>query len=137
MVLKHVPLDVRSRETLPAEKLHEGQRAAQAAASSRGIELVLAAIDNTPTEIEQAIAAFARAPNGGLVLPPDTNTNLHRDLIIRLAARHRLPAVYSDRFFVTADGLMCYSTDRTNQFGTAASYVDRILRGAKINEAAN
>ena len=79
MALKHVPLDVRSRETLPAEKLHEvtaEQRAAQAAASSLGIELVLAAIDNTPTEIEQAIAAFARAPTGGLVLPPDTNTNL-------------------------------------------------------------
>ena len=72
MVLKHVPLDVRSCETLPAEKLHEvtaEQRAAQVAASSLGIELVLAAIDNTPTEIEQAIAAFARAPNGGLVLP--------------------------------------------------------------------
>ncbi len=106
-------------------------RAAQAAASSLGIELVLVVIDNTPTEIEQAIAAFARVPNGGLVLPPDTNTNLHRDLIIRLAARHRLPAVYSDRFFVTAGGLMCYSTDRADQFGTAASYVDRILRGAK------
>ena len=107
------------------------QRAAQVAASSLGIELVLAAIDNTPTEIEQAIAAFARVPNGGLVLPPDTNTNLHRDLIIGLAARHRLPAVYSDRFFVTAGGLMCYSTDRADQFVTAASYVDRILRGAK------
>ncbi len=106
-------------------------RAAQAAASSLGIELVLAAIDNAPTEIEQAIAAFARVPNGALVLPPDTNTNLHRDLMIRLAARHRLPDVYSDRFFVTAGGLMCYSTDRADQFRTAASYVDRILRGAK------
>jgi putative ABC transport system substrate-binding protein len=106
-------------------------RAAQAAASSLGIELVLAAIDNAPAEIEQAIAAFARVPNGALVLPPDSNTNLHRDLMIRLAAQHRLPAVYSDRFFVTAGGLMCYSTDRVDQFRTAASYVDRILRGAK------
>jgi putative ABC transport system substrate-binding protein len=106
-------------------------RAAQAAASSLGIELVLAAIDNASTDIEQAIAAFARVPNGALVLPPDTNTNLHRDLMIRLAARHRLPAVYSDRFFVTAGGLMCYSTDRADQFRTAASYIDRILRGTK------
>jgi putative ABC transport system substrate-binding protein len=109
-------------------------RAAQAAASSLGIDLVLAAIDNAPTEIEQAIAAFARVPNGGLVLVPDTNTNLHRDLMIRLAARYRLPAVYSDRFFVTAGGLMCYSTDRADQFRTAASYVDRILRGAKATD---
>jgi putative tryptophan/tyrosine transport system substrate-binding protein len=106
-------------------------RAAQAAASSLGIELVWEAIDNAPTEIEQAIAAFARVPNGALVLAPDTNNNLHRDLMIRLAALHRLPAVYSDRFFVTAGGLMCYSTDRADQFRTAASYVDRILRGAK------
>ena len=58
-------------------------------------------------------------------------TNLHRDLIIGLAARHRLPAVYSDRFFVTAGGLMSYGTDRVDQFRTAASYVDRILRGDK------
>jgi putative ABC transport system substrate-binding protein len=106
-------------------------RAAQAAASSLGIELVLVAIDSAPANIEQAIATFAHLPNGGLVLPPDTNTNLHRDLIIRLAARHRLPAVYSDRFYVTAGGLLCYSTDRVDQFRQAASYIDRILRGAK------
>jgi putative ABC transport system substrate-binding protein len=106
-------------------------RAAQAAASSLGIELVLVAIDKAPTNIEQAVATFARVPNGGLILPPDTNINLHRDLIIRLAAQHRLRAVYSDRFFVMAGGLMCYSTDRADQFRTAASYVDRILRGAK------
>jgi len=109
-------------------------RPAQAAASSLGTELVLAAIDNVPTEIEQAIAGFAGVPNGALVLAPDTNTNLHRDLIIRLAARHRLPAVYSDRLFVTAGGLMCYSTDRADQFRTAAAYVDRILRGAKASD---
>jgi putative tryptophan/tyrosine transport system substrate-binding protein len=99
--------------------------AAQAAASSLGIDLVLATIDNAPTQIEQTIAAFARVPNG------DTNTNPHRDLMIRLAARHRLPAVYSDRFFVTAGGLMCYSTDSADQFRTAGSYIDRVLRGAK------
>ena len=106
-------------------------RAAQAAASSLGIELVLAPIENAPANIERAFEAFARAPNGGLMLLPDTNTIVHRDLIIRLAARHRLPAVYSDRLFVMAGGLMCYGTDRADQFRQAASYVDRILRGAK------
>jgi putative ABC transport system substrate-binding protein len=106
-------------------------RAAQAAASSRGIELVLTPIENAPANIERAFEAFARAPNGGLMLLPDTNTIVHRDLIIRLAARHRLPAIYSDRLFVMAGGLMCYGTDRADQFRQAASYVDRILRGGK------
>ena len=105
--------------------------AAQAAASSLGINVALGAIDNTPVEIERAFEAFARMPNGALALLPDTNTNLHRDLIIKLAAKHRLPAVYSDRLFVAAGGLMCYSIDRADQFRTAASYVDRILRGAR------
>ena len=70
-------------------------RAAQAAASSLDIELVLTPIENAPANIERAFEAFVGVPNGGLMLPPDTNTNVHRDLIIRLAARHRLPAVYS------------------------------------------
>ena len=106
-------------------------RAAQAAASSLGIELVLAPIENAPANIERAFEAFARAPNGGLIVPPDTNTIVHRDLIIRLSAQHRLPAVYSDRLFVVAGGLMCYGTGRADQWRQAASYVDRILRGAK------
>ena len=106
-------------------------RAAQAAASSLVIELVFAPIENAAADIERIIRSFAQAPNGGLLLPPDTNTNLNRDLIIGLAALHRLPAVYSDRLFVMAGGLMCYSTDRVDQFRWAASYVDRILRGAK------
>jgi putative ABC transport system substrate-binding protein len=107
------------------------QRAAETAASSLGIELVLNGVGNTAAEIEGAIESFARVPNGGLVLIPDTNSRLHRDLIISLAARYRLPAVYSDRVFVTAGGLMCYSTSRFDQFRQAASYIDRILRGAK------
>jgi putative ABC transport system substrate-binding protein len=106
-------------------------RAAQAAAPSLAIELVFVPLENAAADIERTIGSFAQGPNGGLLLPPDTNTNLHRDLIIGLAARHRLPAVYSDRFFVVAGGLMCYSTDRVEQFRWAASYVDRILRGAK------
>ncbi|MGB9353044.1 MAG: ABC transporter substrate-binding protein [Pseudolabrys sp.] len=106
-------------------------RAAQAAASSLGIELALGPIGDAHAEIESAFEAFARTSNGGLLLPPDTNTNTHRDLLIALAARHRLPAIYSDRLFVEAGGLMCYSTDRADMFRAAATYVDRILRGAE------
>jgi putative tryptophan/tyrosine transport system substrate-binding protein len=70
-------------------------------------------------------------PNGGLLLPPDSTTILNRDLIIALAARHRLPSVYTFRVFVAAGGLMSYGTDQVEIFRQAASYVDRILRGAK------
>ena len=132
-MLKEVAPDL-ARAALVINPKSAPLRAAQAAAPSLGTELVLAAIGHVPTEIKQAIAAFAGVPNGALVLAPDTNTNLHRDLIIRLAARHHLPAVYSDRLFVTAGGLMCYSTDRADQFRMAASYVDRILCGAKASD---
>jgi len=106
-------------------------RAARAAASSLGVELVLGPIGNAHAEIERAFEAFAHTSNGGLLFPPDINTNAHRDLLIALTARYRLPAVYSDRLFVVAGGLMCYGTDRADQFRAAASYVDSILRGAK------
>jgi len=106
-------------------------REAQAAAASLAIEVVFSPIGDTAADIERAIEAFASVPNGGLVLPPDANTTFHRDLLIALAARHRLPAVYSDRLFVVAGGLLCYSIDRIDQFRQAASYVDRILRGVK------
>jgi len=104
-------------------------REAQAAAASLAIEVVFSPIGDTAADIERAIEAFASVPNGGLVLPP--HTTVHRDLLIALAARHRLPAVYSDRLFVVAGGLLCYSIDRIDQFRQAASYVDRILRGVK------
>src|SRR5262249_43103926 len=83
------------------------------------------------TGIERGIEAFSRAPNGGLLLPSDGTTIVHRDLVIALAARHNLPAVYALRFFVTAGGLMSYGTDFGQAFQQAASLVDRILRGAK------
>ena len=82
-------------------------------------------------DIERAIETFAREPNGGLVLPPDTSTVVHRNLIIALAAQHRLPAVYATRVFVAAGGLMYYGTDFVDLSRQGASYVDRILRGAK------
>jgi ABC-type uncharacterized transport system substrate-binding protein len=109
-------------------------RAAQTAASSLSIETVFVPIQNAANDVERAIEVFARTPNSGLVLPPDSFTVVHRDLIIALAARHKLPAVYPDRLFVAAGGLMCYSTNRADQFRQAASYIDRILRGTKPAE---
>ena len=99
-------------------------------ALSLGIELVPGRVEN-PVDIEQVIESFARVPSGGLILPPDTTTVVNRDLIVALAARYRLPAVYTFRAHVVAGGLMSYGTDFVDLFRLAASYVDRILRGAK------
>jgi putative ABC transport system substrate-binding protein len=82
-------------------------------------------------EIERAIAAIASAPNGGLILTASGMSILHHDLIIALAARYKLPAVYYERFFVAAGGLISYGADRTDQYRQAAGYVDRILKGEK------
>ena len=105
--------------------------AAEPVARSLSIELVPSRVGNA-VEIEHAIELFASGkPNGGLVLPPDATTSISRDLIIALAAQHRLPAVYSFRLFVKAGGLMSYGVDFVHQNWQAASYVDRILRGEK------
>jgi len=82
-------------------------------------------------EIEQSVETFAREPNGGLILTASGSAQRHRDLIIALAARHELPAVYYARFFVTAGGLISYGIDFADQYWRAAGYVDRILRGEK------
>jgi putative ABC transport system substrate-binding protein len=108
-------------------------RSAKTLAPSLAIEVVPMPIENA-NDFERSIEGFAREPNGGLVLPPDTTTVIHRDLIITLAARHRLPAVYAVRVFVAAGGLMYYGTDFVELYRQAASYVDRILRGAKITD---
>ncbi|MGB7779580.1 MAG: ABC transporter substrate-binding protein, partial [Pseudolabrys sp.] len=105
-------------------------QSAKAVAPSLAIDLVPTPVDNA-ADIERAIETFAREPNGGLVLPPDTSTVVHRNLIIALAARHRLPAVYAIRVFVVAGGLMYYGTDFVDLSRQGASFVDRILRGAK------
>lgn len=105
-------------------------RAAEAAAASFGVALTPAGVRDQG-EIGQAIAAFAREPNGGLMVLPDTTTGVHRELIVGLAAQHGLPAVYPFRFFVTAGGLICYGIDVPDVFRRSASYVDRILRGEK------
>jgi putative tryptophan/tyrosine transport system substrate-binding protein len=82
-------------------------------------------------EIERAVAAFARSPNGGLIVTASGAANIHRDLIVTLAARHKLPAVYYERFFAAGGGLISYGPDYIDQYRLAAGYVDRILRGEK------
>jgi putative ABC transport system substrate-binding protein len=105
-------------------------RAMRAVAPSLALEPVPIDVE-TGTDIEREIELFARKPGGGLVLPPDGTTISHSDLVIALANRHRLPAVYPFRFFVAAGGLMSYATDLADQYRLAAGYVDQILRGAK------
>jgi putative ABC transport system substrate-binding protein len=107
--------------------------AIEAAARAFAVEPVAKLVHHA-ADIEHEIAEFARTPNGGLIVPPDTATIHHRELIVGLAAKHRLPAVYSFREFVIDGGLMHYATDITDIFRRSASYVDRILRGAKPAE---
>jgi putative ABC transport system substrate-binding protein len=108
-----------------------GQFAAvQAVAPSLGVELSPVDVHDAG-EIERAVTAFARSSNGGLIVTASASATRHRDLIIALAARHRLPAVYFYRYFVTAGGLISYGPDSIDQYRRAAGYVDRILRGEK------
>jgi putative ABC transport system substrate-binding protein len=102
----------------------------QTAASSLRVEVTPLNMRDA-SEIDRTIAAFSRGPNGGLILTPSGLANVHRDLIITLAARHKLPAVYYERFFVVAGGLVSYGVDYVDQYRRAAGYVDRILKGEK------
>jgi putative tryptophan/tyrosine transport system substrate-binding protein len=104
--------------------------AIQAVASSFGVEISPIGMRNA-SEIEDAVDAFARGAKGGLIITASTLATLHRELIVALASRHRLPAVYSNRLFVAGGGLLSYSPDRIDQFRQAAAYVDRILRDEK------
>jgi putative ABC transport system substrate-binding protein len=104
--------------------------AIQAVAPSLGVEVIPVNVREAG-EIERAVAAFARSPNGGLIVTSSGLAELHRDLIITQAARHKLPAVYFERFFVAAGGLISYGPDQIDQYRQAAGYVDRILKGEK------
>jgi putative ABC transport system substrate-binding protein len=84
-----------------------------------------------PAEIERDVAAFARSSNSALILTASPTGIVHRDLIIALAAQHRLPAVYPARFYIAPGGLISYGPDAIDQFRRAAGYVDRILKGEK------
>jgi putative ABC transport system substrate-binding protein len=83
------------------------------------------------SEIERTITAFAREPNGGLIVTASALANQHRGLIIKLAAKFGLPTVYSNRYFVTDGGLISYAPDTVDLYRQAAGYVDRILKGEK------
>ena len=115
----------------PAVASGPGQFAAiQAVAPSLGVEL--RPVDARDAgEVERAIAAFGQSANSGLIVTGSTGAAVHRELIIALAARHRLPAIYNSRFWTAADGLMSYGPDFFDQFRRAAGYVDRILKGEK------
>jgi putative tryptophan/tyrosine transport system substrate-binding protein len=102
----------------------------QSVAPSVGVEVSPINLRDDPGEIERAVTAFARAANGGLIVAAGT-ASVSRDLIITLAARHKLPAVYFDRAFVTDGGLISYGVDPIDQYRRAAGYVDRILKGEK------
>src|SRR5262245_9388709 len=102
----------------------------QAVAPPLGVEVIPINMRNA-AEIEQSVGTFARSPNGGMIPVSSAAALRHRELILTLAARHKLPAAYWDRFFVTAGGLMSYGPDLVDQFRQAAGYVDRILKGEK------
>jgi putative ABC transport system substrate-binding protein len=102
----------------------------QSVAPSLGVEVSPINIVDS-AEIERAVTAFARAANGGLIVAASALATVHRDLIITLAARHKLPAVYFNRVFVARGGLISYGADLDDQYRKAAGYVDRILKGEK------
>jgi putative ABC transport system substrate-binding protein len=107
--------------------------AIEAVTHSLNVQLTRAAVRNA-VEIDQVITAFAGEPNGGLIVLASPTNNVHRDLLITLAARHRLPAVYPYRFFVISGGLLSYGIDNIELYRRAASYIDRILRGDKAGD---
>jgi putative tryptophan/tyrosine transport system substrate-binding protein len=105
----------------------------KAAAVSFAVEAIAAPVRDR-SELESVIAAEAREPNGGLISMPDSFADAHREEIIALAARYRLPAVYPYRFFTELGGLLSYGVDVTDNFRRAATYTDRILKGEKPSE---
>jgi putative tryptophan/tyrosine transport system substrate-binding protein len=105
----------------------------QAVAPPLGVELFPVDVRN-PAAIERGVSAFARAPNGGLIVTQTPSSDVHRALIITLAARHQLPAVYAFRYYVVGGGLISYGPDRLDSYRRAAGYVDRILKGEKATD---
>ena len=99
-------------------------------ASSVGIEVSPVNVRDAG-EIERSVTAFARGSNGGLIVTASALSSFHRELIVALAARHKLPTVYYRRGFVTGGGLISYGYDAADQFRRAAGYIDRILKGEK------
>jgi putative ABC transport system substrate-binding protein len=103
----------------------------QSVAPSVGVDVIPINLSDHPSELEREVAAFAQSANGGLISTPSALSVVHRDLIITFAAQHKLPAVYHERSYVTAGGLISYGPNFLDQYRRAASYVDRILKGEK------
>jgi putative tryptophan/tyrosine transport system substrate-binding protein len=118
-------------ETAPYADLF--QQPVEAAAAAFAV-MPIAVAARSAAELERAIEAFARTPNGGLLVLPDVTNLIHRDQIIALAARHRLPAVYPYRYYAASGGLLSYGSEQTDLFRRAASYVDRIFKGTSPGE---
>jgi putative tryptophan/tyrosine transport system substrate-binding protein len=115
----------------PATAAGAGQFGAiQAVAPSVGVEISPINVRDAP-EIVRGVTAFARGSNKGLIVPASALTTVHRELIIKLAAQRKLPAVYFERSFVTGGGLISYGPDLVDQYRRGAGYVDRILKGEK------
>jgi putative ABC transport system substrate-binding protein len=132
-LLKEIAPNVKRAAVLRDAALTAGSGqfgAIQAVAPSFGVEISPINVADAP-EIERAVMAFARSPNGGLIVTQSALALVHRELIIALAARHRLPAVHINRVWTRAGGLISYGADPTDQFHRAAGYVDRILKGEK------
>jgi ABC-type uncharacterized transport system substrate-binding protein len=132
-LLKQIAPGVKRAAVLrdPAVPSGTGQLGAiQSAAPSFGVELFPIGVRDAP-EIERAVAEFARTSSGGLLVTAGALVIVHRELIIKLAAQHRLPAVYWNRMYVSGGGLISYGPDTIDQYRQAAGYVDRILKGEK------
>jgi ABC-type uncharacterized transport system substrate-binding protein len=112
---------------------HNFIRPMEVAASTLAVELTTTGVRD-PVEMERAISSFAAPQNSGLVVLPDIFTTAHRQLIVELAARHRLPAAYAYRYFIASGGLISYGVDSLDVFRRVASYIDRILKGGSPAE---
>jgi putative ABC transport system substrate-binding protein len=105
----------------------------QAVAPSLGVELSPVDVRDAG-EIERSVAAVARSRHGGIIVPASPSAAVHRDLIIKLAGQHQLPAIYNSRYFVTSGGVMSYGPDSIDPYRRAAAYIDRILKGEKAGD---
>ena len=132
-LLKQISPDVKRAAVLRDPALATGIAhfgVIQAMAPSLGIEVSPVNLRDA-AEIERALTAFVRTPNGGAIVTPSGSASVHRDLILKVAVRHKMPVVWFERNFVTAGGLVSYGPDFIDQFRRAAGYVDRILKGEK------
>jgi putative ABC transport system substrate-binding protein len=131
-LLKEIAPGVARAALLFSPKTHTGQffNAIDTTASSIGVQPVRAPVQE-PAELESAVVALGRDPAAGLIVMPDAFMTVQQDLIITLAARHRVPTIYPYRFYVPGGGLVSYGSDLMDIYRRAAAYVDRILKGEK------